>query len=110
MSDRNERLARCHFRLPASTPRLTREGDLLAAEACLVANHGAGAPLALQAVAHGDTRWFPLNREVKLSATAGGASGAHGGGSVAVGVQSVSYDGSNISGYIWRSPEPPEAT
>ena len=30
------------------------------------------------AVAHGDTRWFALNCEVKLSATAGGTSGGHG--------------------------------
>src|SRR5205807_6278472 len=54
---------------------LTGEGDLLAAEARLVANHGPGATLALQAVTHGDARWFALERKVKLPAAAGGASG-----------------------------------
>src|SRR5262249_3212500 len=49
-----------------------------AAEARLVADRGASASLALQAVAHGDARWFALNRKVKLPATAGGASGGHG--------------------------------
>jgi hypothetical protein len=29
-------------------------------------------------VAHGDARWFALNRKVKLPAAAGGASGGHG--------------------------------
>jgi hypothetical protein len=57
---------------------LTGEGDLLAAEARLVANHGAGAALALQAVTHGDARWFALNRKAKLAAVAGGVSGRHG--------------------------------
>ena len=33
---------------------LTGEGDLLSAKARLIADHGAGAPLALQAVAYGD--------------------------------------------------------
>jgi hypothetical protein len=63
-----------------SYPRrgLAREGDLLAAEARLVADHSASAALALQAVAHGDARWLALNRKVKLPATAGGASGGHG--------------------------------
>jgi hypothetical protein len=37
--------------------------------------HGAGAALALQAVADGDARWFALNRKVKLPVAAGGASG-----------------------------------
>jgi hypothetical protein len=32
----------------------TREGDLIPAEAGLVADHGTSAALALQAVAHGD--------------------------------------------------------
>jgi hypothetical protein len=30
--------------------------------------HGAGAALAFQAMAHGDARWFALNRKVKLPA------------------------------------------
>jgi hypothetical protein len=54
---------------------LTGEGDLLAAKASLVADHGAGAALALQAVAHRDARWFALNCKLKLPAAAGGASG-----------------------------------
>src|SRR5207248_7070939 len=58
--------------------RLTGEGDLLAAEARLVADRGASAALALQAVAHGDARWFALNRKMKLPATAGGTSDGHG--------------------------------
>src|SRR5262249_38031906 len=63
---------------PQPRRRLTGEGDLLAAEARLVADRGASAALALQAVAHGDARWFALDRKVKLPATAGGASGGHG--------------------------------
>jgi hypothetical protein len=63
------------FGCPYPRRRLTSEGDLLAAQARLVADHGASAALALQAVAHGDARWFALNRKVKLPATAGGASG-----------------------------------
>ena len=54
---------------------LAGEGDLLPAEARLVADHGASAPLALQAVAHRNARWFALNCKVKLAAAAGGASG-----------------------------------
>src|SRR5262249_42958780 len=46
------------FSCPRPRCRLTGEGDLLAAEARLVADHGAGAALALQAVAHRDARWF----------------------------------------------------
>jgi hypothetical protein len=52
--------------------------DLFAAEARLVADHGAGTALALQAVAQGDARWFAVNRKEKLAAAAGGASGCHG--------------------------------
>jgi hypothetical protein len=63
------------FGCPHPRRSLSGEGDLLAAEARLVADHGAGAALALQAVAHGDARWFTLNRKVKLPAAAGGASG-----------------------------------
>jgi hypothetical protein len=38
----------------------------------LVADHGAGASLACQAVAHGIARGFAFDCEVKLTATAGG--------------------------------------
>src|SRR6516165_4368302 len=57
---------------------VTGEGDLLAAEASLVADHGPGTALALQAVAHGDARWFVFDRKVKLPAAAGGAPDGHG--------------------------------
>jgi hypothetical protein len=66
------------FGHPHPRGSLTREGDLLATEARLVADHGAGAALAFQAVAHGDARWFALNRKVKLPAAAGHASSGHG--------------------------------
>src|SRR5262245_29763456 len=66
------------FGCPHPSRRLTGEGDLLAAEARLVADRGASAALALQAVAHGDARRFALNHKMKLPATAGGASGGHG--------------------------------
>ena len=58
------------------------EGDLLAAEAGLVADDGAGAALALQAVAHGDARGLAFDGERELPAGAGGAAGGrgHGGG------------------------------
>src|SRR6266568_5068923 len=49
------------FGCPHPRRSLAGEGDLLPAEARLVADHGAGAALALQAVAHGDARWFALN-------------------------------------------------
>ena len=54
---------------------LAGEGDLLAPEARLVADHGAGATLALQAVALRDALWFAFNCKLKLPAAAGGASG-----------------------------------
>ena len=73
---KGQRVAAFGFSLPRR--RLASEGDLLAAEARLVADRGASAALALQAVAHGDARWFALNHKVKLPATAGGASGGHG--------------------------------
>ena len=60
IATRYDRLAR-NFGCPHPRRSLTSEGDLLTAEARLVADHGAGAALALQAVAHGDTRWFALN-------------------------------------------------
>jgi len=49
------------FGRPHPRRGLTGKGDLLAAKARLVADHGAGAALALQAVAHGDSRWFVFN-------------------------------------------------
>ena len=72
------------FGRPRPRSSLTCEGDLLAAEPRLVADDGAGAALALQAVAHGDARRFALNRQVKLPTAACGASGAHGSASVTV--------------------------
>jgi hypothetical protein len=66
------------FGCPHPRGGLTGEGDLLATEARLVADHGAGAALAFQAVAHGDARWFALNHKVKLPAAAGHASSGHG--------------------------------
>jgi hypothetical protein len=47
---------------------LTGEGDLLAVEARLVADHGTSAALTLQAVAHGDAQWFALNLKTELPA------------------------------------------
>jgi hypothetical protein len=49
------------FGYPHPRRSLTREGDLLPAEACLVADHRPSAALALQTVAHGNARWFALN-------------------------------------------------
>jgi len=71
------------FGRPHPRRSLSDDGDLLAGKTRLVADHGAGAALALQAVAHGNARWFALNRKVKLPAAAGGASG-HGSNSMAV--------------------------
>jgi hypothetical protein len=66
--------------LGCSHPRrsFTGDSDLLTREARLVTDHGAGAALAFQAMAHGDARWFAFNRKVKLPAAACGASGGHG--------------------------------
>src|SRR5262249_60588253 len=50
----------------------------LAEEARLVADHGAGAALALQAVAHGDAHRLAFDGERELAAAAGGAAGGHG--------------------------------
>jgi len=63
------------FGRPHPRRGLTGDRHLLAAKASLVADHGAGTTLALQAVAHGDTRWFALDRKVKLSAATSGVSG-----------------------------------
>ena len=51
----------------------TRESDLLAAEARLVADHSTGAALALQAMAHGYAYWLTLDRKTKVAAARGGA-------------------------------------
>jgi hypothetical protein len=64
---------------------LAGEDDLLSAKARLVADDGAGAALALEAVAHRDARWFTLDRKVKLPAAAGGVSDGHRFGSMAAG-------------------------
>src|SRR5262245_343822 len=76
---RTEMIGHCVSAFGCPHPRrsLTGEGDLLVAEARLVADHRAGAALALQAVAHGDARWLALNCEVKLPAVAGGVSAGH---------------------------------
>ena len=58
--------------------RFAGDGDLIGSEPCLIADDRAGAALAGEAVAHGDTRWFAFDRQVKLPATAGGVSGTHG--------------------------------
>jgi hypothetical protein len=60
---------------PHPLRRFTGDGDLLTAEARLIADHSAGTTLALQAVAHRDARWFALNRKVKLPTAAGGPLG-----------------------------------
>jgi hypothetical protein len=66
------------FGSPRPRVSLTGEADLLESETRLIADHGACAALALQAVAHRDARWFTLNRKLKLPAAAGGVSGGHG--------------------------------
>jgi hypothetical protein len=63
---------------PRPRRRLAGDCDLIAAEERLVAEHGAGAALAGQTVAHGDARWFTVNRKVKLPAATCGVSGGHG--------------------------------
>jgi hypothetical protein len=54
------------FRYPHPRRSLAGEGNLLSAEARLVADHGAGTALARQAVPHSDARWLALDRKVKL--------------------------------------------
>ena len=66
------------FGCPHPLGSLTGKGDLLPSEARLIADHGPGATLALQAMAHRDARRFALDRKVKLPAAAGGVSGGHG--------------------------------
>jgi hypothetical protein len=65
------------FRCPHPGRGFTGESDLLAAEARLIADHSARAALTCQATAHGDARWFSIDRKVKLSAAAGRVSDRH---------------------------------
>src|SRR5215813_4471572 len=55
----------------------TGNGGLVPAKPCLIADHSAGATLALQAVAHGDARRLALDGKVELAAAAGGVTGGH---------------------------------
>src|SRR4029079_17406764 len=57
---------------------LSGERNLLAGKARLVADHGAGAALGLQAVAHGNTHGLAFEGKRELSAAAGGTAGGHG--------------------------------
>lgn len=77
MSDRNKVQRVPALGFPAPRRSLSGEGDLPAVEARLIADHGTSAALTLQAVAHGDARWLPLNLKTELPATAGGTSGHH---------------------------------
>jgi hypothetical protein len=60
-------------------PRVAGAGDrdLLGPKARLIADHGAGAALALQTMTHRDARRLAFDRQVKLPATAGGRSTGH---------------------------------
>ena len=77
------------FGCPLPRRSLSGKGNLFAAEARLVAYHSARAALTRQAAAHGDARWFALDRKLKLSAAAGRVSGGHEVGSVAVNMGGV---------------------
>ena len=66
------------FGCPHPRCGITGDGNLLATEARLVADYGAGAALASQAVTHGDARWFAFDCKVKLPAAAGGVPCGHG--------------------------------
>ena len=57
---------------PAPLRGFAGDGDLVIAVARLIADHGAGASLAGQAVAHGVARRLTFDREVELPAAAGG--------------------------------------
>ena len=57
---------------PAPLRGFAGDGDLVIAVARLIADHGAGASLAGQAVAHSVARGFAFNRKLELPATAGG--------------------------------------
>ena len=58
--------------------RLACNGNLLMAEARLIADHRAGAALALQAMTHRHPRRLAFDGEVKLAAATGGVAGGHG--------------------------------
>ncbi len=51
--------------------RVTSDVDLFAGKARLIADHGSGAALALQAVTHRDARWFAFNCQLKLPTASG---------------------------------------
>ena len=57
---------------PAPLRGFAGDGDLVIAVARLIADRGAGASLAGQAVAHSVARGFAFNRKLELPATAGG--------------------------------------
>jgi hypothetical protein len=57
---------------PRPLRRFAGDRDLVIAVARLVADHGAGASLTREAVAHGIARGFAFNGELKLATAAGG--------------------------------------
>jgi hypothetical protein len=69
------------FGCPHPLRGFAEDDNLVAAEARLITDHGASTALAGEAVTQRDPRRITLNRNMKLSATAGGASGIHGFGS-----------------------------
>ena len=72
---KGQRVAAFGFTLPRR--RLTGKRDLLPPKTRLVADHGTGTALTLQAMAHRNAGWFALNRKVELPATTGGAARGH---------------------------------
>ena len=81
MSDRNETSSRAAVGRPLPRRGFAADGDWSRGNRAWLLITAPVPALALQAVAHGNARWFALNRKVKLPATAGGASG-HGSNSV----------------------------
>jgi hypothetical protein len=75
------------------------DGDLVVAEARLVADRGPSAALTLKAVAHSDPRRVAFDREVKLPAAAGGTT-SHCSGSSGVGTvrRSTAADTHQLNG------------
>src|SRR5689334_9199222 len=57
------------------------KSNLRPAKARLIAEHGPGAALAFQAMAHGDAHGFASGADLELAATAGGVASDHGLGS-----------------------------
>ena len=84
---KGQRVAAFRVSPPRRCP--TAEGDLLAAEARLVADHCTGSALAFQAVTHRDAGRFTFNREVELPAATSGASGGHEFGSASINMERV---------------------